>query len=197
MRIHVLKPEEITKEVWDRLYDFECTFWSEGSYGHLTREYYYEVYLNHPECMFCATDEEGNIIGEFDILVPDKESIEKYFGSKEFMDVNNHGMQKGKNIVYLSTALLDEKYRGTRLMRILLCHMVKYLLKEEENGCFVETAYGEAVTKAGARMARGFGMEGMDIDEDGIGHYIAKDGLHSYLQKMKEEALAIENDIEL
>lgn len=191
--MRILKTDEITRDVLDQLYDFELTFWPEGTYGHLTKEYYLSVYAEHPECIFCAMDEEGNITGEFNILFPDQESIDRYFAAKEFMDLNNLGMNEGKNILYLNTALIAEKYRGSGLLKELLKAMSSYLIQKESEGCLIETAYGEAVTKGGGIVAKHFGMEGLDIDEDGIGHYISRDGLKKYLEKMKEEIHEEEN----
>lgn len=183
----LLKPNDITKEVLDKIYDFELTYWPEGTYGHLTKEYFLDVFETHPECIYCAMDDDGKIMGEFNILFPSKECIDRYFETKEFMELDNCGIQKGKNILYLNTALIDEKYRGSGLLKMLLKAMAEYLIEKESEGCMIDVAYGEAVTRGGGRVAKHFGMEGMDIDEEGIGHYIAKDGLHQYLEKMKEE----------
>lgn len=183
----ILKANEITREVLDEIYDFELTYWPEGTYGHLTKEYFLNVFAMHPECIFCAMDEEGKIMGEFNILFPSKECIDRYFETKEFMDLDNLGMKEGKNILYLNTALIDEKYRGSGLLKALLKEMSRYLIEQEREGCLIDTAYGEAVTRGGGIVAKHFGMEGLDIDEDGIGHYISRDGLKQYLNGMKEE----------
>lgn len=187
--MHIVSNSAVTKAYFQQLIELDQQFWPEGDPAHFPEWFQRQLYEPDYEGIFLAVDEETDEVeGYFNVLFPSEKAMEKYLNDGSFLDLDNRRFQKGNNLLYLNTANVKEKYRGTRMFRDLACAFASWLDEKEAQGYHVTTAYGEAVTPEGGRTAsKGFGMEPMaDVDEHGIGHYISRDGLKEYREKIRK-----------
>lgn len=187
--MHIVSNSAVAKAYFQQLIELDQQFWPEGDPAHFPEWFQRQLYEPDYEGIFLAVDEETDEVeGYFNVLFPSEKAMEKYLHGGNFLDLDNQGFQKGDNLLYLNTANLKEKYRGTGMFRDLAYAFAQWLDEKEAQGYHVTAAYGEAVTPEGAGTAsKGFGMEPMDdVDEHGIGHYISRDGLKSYRERIRK-----------
>lgn len=189
MEIRYIFNEQVTPEWFEKMLDMDHAYWPKGNPNYLESSYLRSVF--EPDCqgVFLAIDEDRKeLIGYFNVIFPSPESLHAYLHGGSFTDLDNRKLQKGENLCYLYTANIGKEYQGSAVLKHLCACFAAWLDEKDAEGCHITKAYGEAVSPAGARMAKhGFGMKPMeDVDSQGLGHYISEDGLKEYRRKMRE-----------
>lgn len=189
MKLKVLVNEEVTHEWFEEMLKMENEIFPPEGNDYLSPEYVRNLYKENKEGLFfCIDEDEHKLAGYFTIIFISEEQKEQYLNGGHFSDLINIGMHKGKNIMYLYTAAFDEKYRGTKGMKLIGIEITKWLDKKESEGCVASETYSEAVSLDGVRtITKGFEMEPYHIDENGIGHYVSYDGMKKYREKMRNQ----------
>ncbi len=182
----VVKNEGINDHLFQQMIELDHQVWPASSETHLSTEYLYGLYQDTKDAMFFAVDDHGNLMGYQTIIFVDKKNFDEYYRTGDFMLLKNIGMHKGDNILYIYTANVKDEYQGSGCMKYIGQSIAQWLEEREKEGYHVSVAYAEAVSDSGVRtILQGFEMEAMDdVDENGLGHYILKDGMRAYRRKM-------------
>lgn len=188
MNLEILENQNVDEQAFNEMVELDQIVWPEDDPSHMTREYQESLFLPHKDGLFVAIDkDEDCVAGYFNCIFCSESAMHDYIYGGKFQDLNNIGMKKGDNILYLYTANIRPEYRGSGCMKMLGKHFASWLDELEEEGVHIKKAFVEAVSKDGARtITKGFGMDALaDVDEDGIGHYISEDGLKEYREQMR------------
>ncbi len=184
--IRVVTKDEISDLMFDQMVALDHAHWNEEDPCHLSKEYLESIFLPSKEGVFLALDGD-RVVGYFNCIFVNMDMMHAYLESGDFEKLQNLHLQVGENVCYIFTCFVVDAYRGSGVMKALGEMFGKYLDEKEKEGCHVRLAYAEAVSEDGARCLRdGFLMEAMDdVDEEGLGHYVSRDGLRAYRKKVR------------
>lgn len=187
MKLSVLVNDEVSTYWFEKMLKMENTLFPPEGNDYLDPDYVRALYQSSKEGLFFCIDEEVNeLAGYFTVIFIDEKQRDRYLGGGHFSELQNIGIKKGKNIIYLYTIAVDEKYRGKACMKLMGKAFAKWLDEKIKAGCEADEVYAEAVSPEGAKSLRyGFELTPMnDIDDKGIGHYMSEDHLEKYIKKM-------------
>lgn len=188
MKLAVLMNQMINEEWFGKMLELEGRIFSVTGNDYLDPEYVRALYKDNQEGLFFCIDQDAcKLAGYLTVIFLDESQKDRYLNGAHFSTLQNIGMHKGKNILYIYTIAVDEEYRGSACMKLMGKAFAEWLDGKIKDGYEVSEVYAEAVSKEGARsLRRGFGMTPMaDVDEDGRGHYFADDHLEGYIKKMR------------
>lgn len=188
MKLKTLVNDEVTAYWFEEMIKLENILFPPTGNDYLSPEYVRSLYEKSKEGLFFSIDEETNqLAGYFTVIFIDEEQKNHYLNGGHFSELQNIGMKKGENIIYLYTIAVDEKYRGQSCMKDMGKAFAHFLDEKEKEGYFVKEVYAEAVSQAGVKsLTKGFEMSPLqDVNEQGIGHYESKDQLVKYRKKMR------------
>lgn len=86
--------------------------------------------------------------------------------------------------MYFYTLAIQEEYRDTGAVKILMQQFADWLNREKQKGKNIISCISEAVTLDGIKTLLTMGMVPKDIDENGLGIYYSPDCLKNYIENM-------------
>ena len=86
--------------------------------------------------------------------------------------------------MYFYTLALQEEYRDTGAIDILMQQFSAWINLENQKGKKIRSCISEAITTDGIKTLLAMGMLPKDVDENGLGIYYSPDCLNSYITKM-------------
>lgn len=186
-RFKVLFGNEVDKEVFSQMLELDKKCFSE-EYS-LSSEYIRNLYKKSKEGLFCLIDKD-KCVGYINCIFITEEQKQEYIGSGDFRKLNNIGPRIGNNILYIYTIALDENYRGTNALVMLLKRFSNWLLENKKMGINITYLFAEAVSDSGVKVLKKMGMIPIDknkLDNNCHGFYYSPDNLENYFKILKNK----------
>ncbi len=186
-RFKVLCGNEVDKEVFSQMLELDKKCFSD-EYS-LSSEYISSLYKKSKEGLFCLIDKD-KCVGYINCIFITEEQKQEYIGSGDFRKLNNIGPRIGNNILYIYTIALDENYRGTKALVMLLKRFSNWLLENKKRGINITYLFAEAVSDSGIKILKKMGMIPIDkhkLDDNCHGFYYSPDNLENYFKILKNK----------
>ena len=92
-------------------------------------------FSEHKEAMFCLVDKENDkLAGHLLRLFISENARDRFLTKGGYSKLQNLGIQKGDNIMYHHSVVVDEKYRHTNAIKLLEYSFVKWLAEKQQEG---------------------------------------------------------------
>lgn len=159
----------------------------EGEYS-FPDDYLEKLYEKNKEGLFVLLDK-NDIVGYVNCIFLSDEIKKEYLRTKDYLILENEGFQIGDNNMYFYTLALDEKYRNSSAVKMLMQRFCAWINQEKRKGKNISSCISEAITEDGIRTLLLMGMIPKDVDENGLGIYYSPDCLNSYINGMFEKKI--------
>lgn len=186
MNLRVLTGNQVDELIFSQMLDLDKKCFSE-EYS-LSSEYIRSLYKNSKEGLFCLVDN-NTCVGYMHCIFITEKQKQEYINGGDFRNLRNVGLVIGDNILYILSIALDEKYRGTDALKLMLKNFSKWILDCKANGIKMKFCFAEAISDEGVRVCNKMGLVPIDnrkLDSNNHGFYYSPDNLKEYSHKMKK-----------
>lgn len=177
--------DQVDDNLLDKVLEFDRTLFPTGEDYSFPDDYMKNLYKNSKDGMFVMLDND-KVVGYVNSIFLSDEKLESYLKDRDYLTLENIGLNFGDNNMYFYTVALKEEYRKTNALKELMASFTAWLESEILNGKRIKSCISEVVTNDGIRMAHFMGMVPSEIDELGYGIYYSPDCLASYIETMKQ-----------
>ena len=150
--------------------------------------YLEKLYEKNKEGLFVILDK-NEIVGYVNCIFLSDEIKTEYLRTKNYLILENEGFKVGDNNMYFYTLALDEKYRNSSVVKMLMQRFCTWINQERIKGKNISSCISEAITEDGIRTLLLMGMKPKDVDENGLGIYYSPDCLNNYINGMIEKSI--------
>lgn len=154
--------DHLTLEHFSQMEQLELQYYDAEYITPYTESYNWYIYRKDT---IVAIEDDHRIIA-FMNLFPIRPDIYEQIASGKFNDsmlTTNHIIAPHSNpeqvSYFLSCVVVDEPYRKTPALNMMLHHYIKHLNAAEQHGCQIKQIVMDTVTEAGSRFAIRLGME--------------------------------------
>lgn len=183
--LRVVKNSEIDYDLLKNVVTFDRSiFHLDGEYA-FPDGYLEKMYETYKDGLFVLLDD-NNVVGYVNCIFLTDEIKEDYLRTKDYLILRNKGFQIGDNNMYFYTLAIQEKYRNTGAVKILMQQFCNWLHKEKQKGKNICSCISEAITLDGVRTLLAMKMIPEDVDANGLGIYYSPDCLNDYIENMIE-----------
>lgn len=188
--------EEVNDELLDKVLQFDRTiFPSDESYS-FPDDYLRRMYQNSRDGIFVLLDN-YSVVGYVNCIFLSDEAKDEYLINRDYLALENAGINVGDNNMYFYTLALKQEYRNSNTVKQLMQSFAKWLDEQKSQSKRIKSCISEAITDDGIRILSIMGMIPYDIDENGLGIYYSPDCLNSYIEQMKKMIIhSEENDFD-
>lgn len=184
--LRVIKNSEVNSELLKDVVTFDRTIFPINEEYSFPDGYMERMYETYKDGLFVLLDN-NKVVGYVNCIFLTDEIKENYLKTKDYLILENKGFQIGDNNMYFYTLAIQEKYRNTGAVKILMCQFSNWINKEKQKGKNISSCISEAVTADGIRTLLKMGMLPKDVDENGLGIYYSPDCLNDYIENMIEK----------
>ena len=182
-KLIVVKNSEVNTNLLKDVINFDRTIFKIDEEYSLPDGYLEKMYETYKDGLFVLVD--GNIVvGYANCIFLTDEIKEEYLRTKDYLLLENNGFQIGDNNMYFYTLALQEEYRDTGAIDILMQQFSAWINLENQKGKKIRSCISEAITTDGIKTLLAMGMLPKDVDENSLGIYYSPDCLNSYITKM-------------
>lgn len=179
----IKKNSEITEEILDKVLEFDRTIFTEDDEYSFPDGYFKKVYEKNKDGIFVLFNN-NIVIGYVNCIFITDENKEEFLKTREYLNLENIGINIGENNLYLYNLLIKEEYRDGQAIKLIMKEFCRWLDSEIKNGKKIKYCFSEAVTLDGIKTLKAMGMQPQDINEEGMGIYYSKDNLNNYISNM-------------
>ena len=180
----IKKNSEVADEILDKVLEFDRTIFPEDEEYSFPDGYFRKIYSKNKDGIFVLFDRNNNVIGYVNCIFITDKNVEEFLETREYLNLENIGINKGENNLYLYNLLIKEEYRDGQAIKLIMKEFCKWLNEEIKNGKKIKYCFSEAVTYDGIKTLKVMKMLPQDVNEDGIGIYYSKDNLEEYISNM-------------
>jgi len=184
--LRVIKNSEINSNLLKDVVAFDRSIFPIDEEYSFPDGYLEKLYDTYRDGLFVLLDD-NNVVGYVNCIFLTDEIKEAYLKTKDYLILENKGFQIGDNNMYFYTLAIQERYRGTEAVKILMQQFSDWLNKEKQRGKNIKSCISEAITLDGIRTLLTMGMIPKDVDENGLGIYYSSDCLNNYIENMIEK----------
>lgn len=181
----IRKNKEVDDELLDKVLEFDRTIFPSDEDYSFPDDYLKRMYEDSRDGLFVLMHN-NIIIGYTNCIFLSEEAKSNYLKTKDYLALTNIGFNIGENNMYFYTLALNEKYRNTDAVKILMKSFTKWLEEEKKVGKRIKSCISEAITEDGVKTLLTMGMLPQDIDNTGLGIYYSPDCLNSYIERMNK-----------
>lgn len=181
--LRVIKNSEINPKLLSDIVIFDRSIFPLDEQYSFPDGYLEKMYETYKDGLFVLLDD-NNVVGYVNCIFLTDRIKETYMKTKDYLILENNGFQIGDNNMYFYTLAIQEKYRGTGAVKILMQQFSDWLNKEKQKGKNISSCISEAVTLDGIRTLLTMGMIPKNVDENGLGIYYSPDCLNGYIDNM-------------
>ena len=186
LNLRVMSNSEIDSNLLKDIVKFDRKIFPvEGEYS-FPDGYLEKLYEKYKEGLFVLLDN-NNVVGYVNCIFLSDEIEEEYLRTKDYLILENEGFKIGDNNMYFYTLALDEKYRNSSAVKMLMQQFCTWINQEKSKGKNISSCISEAITEDGIKTLLLMGMMPKDVDENGLGIYYSPDGLNNYINSMIEK----------
>lgn len=182
-KLKVLKNSLINSDLLKAVATFDRSIFPIDKEFSFPDGYLEKMYEIHKEGLFVLMDE-NDVVGYVNCIFLTDEIKATYLKTKNYLMLENKGFKIGDNNMYFYTLAIQERYRHTGAVKILMKQFCNWLNKEKQKGKNISSCISEAVTLDGIRTLLKMGMTPKDVNKDGLGIYYSSDCLNEYIEKM-------------
>ena len=183
--LKVVKNSEIDSNLMKDIVIFDRSIFPNDEEYSFPDGYLEKMYERYKDGLFALVDN-SMVVGYVNCIFLSDTVKEIYLKTKNYLLLENNGLQIGDNNMYFYTLALQEKYRNTGAVKTLMKQFSYWINQEKRKGKNITSCISEAVTKDGIKTLLTMGMKPQDINEDGLGIYYSPDCLNNYIENMLE-----------
>lgn len=186
--LRVLKNSDINYKLLKDIVNFDRSIFPIDEEYSFPDGYLEKMYETYKDGLFVLLDED-TVVGYVNCIFLSDKIKEDYLKTKDYLLLENKGLHIGDNNMYFYTLALDEKYRNTGAVKILMEQFCSWVYQEQKRGKKIVSCISEAVTEDGVKTLRTMGMKPKDVEENGFGIYYSPDCLNNYIRTMLEKSI--------
>lgn len=181
----IKKNSEIDDDLLDRVLEFDRTIFPSAENYSFPDDYLKRLYEKSKDGFFVLLHN-NSIVGYTHCIFLSEKAKNSYLETRDYLSLTNTGFDVGENNMYFYTLALDEKYRDTNAVKILMKSFTMWLDEEKQKGKKIKSCMSEAITEDGVKTLLAMGMIPQDTDNEGLGIYYSPDCLDNYIEKMNK-----------
>lgn len=184
--------EAITDEMFEEMLLLNRKIFPIGSGYELEFDYIRKIFNNTREGLFIIRDiNNDEIVSFFFNIFVTNDQAQKYLNHEyDYRNLDNIGFQPGDNTMYLYSIGVDEHYRQSMAVRMMLKEFCLWVYSQKQKGKNIDFAFGEAVSYGGYNVAMNLlGMDtidGQSYGPNGEGFYCCYDNFEGIINDMLE-----------